>query len=211
MVAMHNLWIFEKWDYKPVSREFRTLGISSLEELTKFQNQFSIYDTDTTINAIRDAIISNYLWFDLLNFAKHWFDAKRSKDNKFLEVKQCSISSNRRWWTWNDTNEEKALAFSDERLLTVVAVWKWASELEFMVYWFHKWLWEYLYDRVINRKPWSRSTQNVWIEMLIKKFWFSVICPPGKSKLYLIKLLANYNKDLLNYINTNGIKSIQDI
>jgi len=102
---MSNIWIFEKWDYRKVPVEFRTFWVSSLEELTKFQNKFEIYDTDTTINSIRDAIVSNYLWFDLLNFAKHWFDSKKSSDNKFLEVKQCSIASNRWWWTRNDTNE----------------------------------------------------------------------------------------------------------
>ena len=45
--------IFEKGNYKPVPAEFRTLGISSLEELSKFQDKFEIFDTDTTINAIR--------------------------------------------------------------------------------------------------------------------------------------------------------------
>lgn len=125
--------IFEKGNYKTVSPEFRVFGIASLEELSKFQQKFEMYDTDTTINTIRDAIVANYLNFDLLNFEKHGFDAKKSKSNHFLEIKQCSVSSKSWGGTWNDTNEEKALAFSDNRLFTVVAIWKGASDLQFMV------------------------------------------------------------------------------
>ena len=108
--------IFKKGNYQPIPASFRTKGIFALEELTKFQIEFNSYDTDTTINEIRDAIVANYLGFDLLNFDKHGFDAKHSKKNKFLEVKQCSIFSKRLGGTWNDTNEEKAKAFSDKRL-----------------------------------------------------------------------------------------------
>jgi hypothetical protein len=113
------------------------LGHSFLEELSKFQERFEIYDTDTTINAIRDAIIiANYLGFDLLNFNKHGLMLKKSNCEQYL--KQCSISSESWGGTWNDTNEEKALAFSDERLFTVIAVWKGAGDLQFMVYGQHK-------------------------------------------------------------------------
>ena len=85
--------IFEKGDFRSVPVEFRTLGFHALSELYKFQEKFDIYDTDTTINSVRDAIIANYLGYDLLNWDKHGFDAKKSKVNEFLEVKQCSISS----------------------------------------------------------------------------------------------------------------------
>ncbi len=78
---MSSLTIFEKGDYKPVSVAFRTHGIAALEEISKFQEHFGIYDTDTTINSIRDAIIANYLGYDLLNMDKHGFDAKKSKSN----------------------------------------------------------------------------------------------------------------------------------
>ncbi|WP_250631994.1 hypothetical protein [Rhodoflexus caldus] len=73
--------IFQKGDYRAIPTEFRILGIASLEEFSKFQERFEIYDTDTTINAIRDAIIANYLGFDLLNFNKHGFDAKKVTAN----------------------------------------------------------------------------------------------------------------------------------
>ncbi len=144
--------IFEKGDFRSVPVEFRTLGFHALSELYKFQEKFDIYDTDTTINSVRDAIIANYLGYDLLNWDKHGFDAKKSKVNEFLEVKQCSISSGTWGGTWNDTNEEKALAFSDKRLFTVVGVWKGAHDLQFMVYGQHSQLGKDLYRMVTQRK-----------------------------------------------------------
>lgn len=75
--------IFEKGNYQSVSAEFRSLGMCALEELSNFQNKFKIYDTDTTINTIRDAIIANYLGFDLLNTDKHGFDAKKEMKVNF--------------------------------------------------------------------------------------------------------------------------------
>lgn len=203
--------IFEKGNYKVVPSEFRTFGIASLEELSKFQEKFEIYDTDTTINAIRDAIIANYLGFDLLNFSKHGFDAKKSEVDIFLEVKQCSISSESWGGTWNDTNQEKALAFSDDRLFTVVAVWKGASDLQFMVYGQNVELGELLHRLVVNRKEGSRSTQSVSIQKLIKDFNFSIICPPDKSKEYVYKLLINYSKTIIHYVELDQIKTIRDI
>lgn len=124
--------IFEKGDYKVLPKDFEEKGIKSLEALTEFQEKFKTFDTDTTVNSIRDAIVANHLGYDLLNFDKHGFDAKSSKTGDFLEVKQCSISSKRWGGTWNDTNEEKALAFTKDKLYTVVAIWRGASNLWFM-------------------------------------------------------------------------------
>ncbi|MCC6867170.1 MAG: hypothetical protein IT280_13530 [Ignavibacteria bacterium] len=202
--------IFKKGKYELIPTEFRTLGLVSLQELSTFQDKFKMYDTDTTINTIRDSIIANYLGFDLLNFDKHGFDAKKSSKDEFLEVKQCSITSRRLGGTWNDTNEEKAIAFSDKRLFTTVAIWKGASDLKFMIYGQHKGLGKYLLERVRNRKDGSRSTQNISIENLIKKYGFKVICPPDKTKKYVLKLIVNYKRDLYRYVKLPDIKGIQD-
>jgi hypothetical protein len=200
--------IFEKGDYQPISAEFRTLGMCALEELSKFQNQFEIYDTDTTINAIRDAIIANYLNFDLLNKDKHGFDAKKSKDNQFLEVKQCSVSSGTWGGIWNDTNEEKALAFSDARLFTVVGLWKGANDLMLMVYGQHPELGRHLHSLVVGRKDGSRSTQSVSIQKLIKDFNFEVLCPPDKTPDFIYKLLITHHKNFAQILNKDDIRKI---
>ncbi|ACF14691.1 conserved hypothetical protein [Chloroherpeton thalassium ATCC 35110] len=131
-----------------------------------------MYDTDTTINAIRDSIIANYLDYDLLNVDKHGFDAKKSGEELFLEVKQCSISSKSWGGTWNDTNEEKALAFSDKRLYTVVGIWKGSSDLQFMVYGKNEKLGAFVAS-VSDEQKGRKSFNSVYIDTKVnKRFWF---------------------------------------
>lgn len=202
--------IFGKGNYQPVPSEFRILGIVSLQELSKFQEKFKIYDTDTTINSIRDAIVANYLGYDLLNFDKHGFDAKKSGSEIYLEIKQCSITSGRLGGTWNDTNIEKAKAFSDPRLFTAVAIWKGASDLQFIVYGQHNEIGKYLLDKIVNRKAGSRSTQSIGVEKLIKTYKFDVVCPPDKTKGFVCSVLVNYQRNLAEYVEPSRIKTVQD-
>ena len=204
--------IFKKGNYKPIPRAFRTKGFFALEELTKFQEEFDSWDTDTTINEIRDDIIANYLGFDLLNFDKHGFDAKSSKKNKFLEVKQCSIFARRLGGTWNDTNEEKARAFSDNRLYTAVGIWKGASDLQFIVFGQHKDLGKYLLRRVrAVANSSTRSTQNIPIQKMIKEYNFDVVVPPDKTKKFVYKLLINYHNSFENVLKLKDLKRPKDV
>jgi len=204
--------IFEKGNYKPIPESFRLKGIFALEELTKFQEEFKIYDTDTTINEIRDSIVANYLGFDLLNFDKHGFDAKNSKKNIFLEVKQCSIFSKRLGGTWNDTNEEKAKAFSDDRVYTAVGVWKGASDLQFIVFGKNKKLGEYLLERVkaVSNSS-TRSTQSISIQKMIKEYGFDVIVPPDKDEKFVYTLLINYHSSFENILQLKDLKRAKDV
>lgn len=68
--------IFQKGTYENVPENFRNSGKDALDELTKFQERFNQYDTDTTLNTIRDSIVAYYLGYDLVNLDKHGFDAK---------------------------------------------------------------------------------------------------------------------------------------
>ncbi|KKU77694.1 MAG: hypothetical protein UY03_C0011G0044 [Parcubacteria group bacterium GW2011_GWA2_47_64] len=197
--------IFEKGKFESLSNEFKQQGLLALQQLSEFQEKFSVYDTDTTINSIRDTIVASYLGFELINTEKHGFDAKRNRTGEFLEVKQCSLSAKRWGGTWNDTNIEKAKAFSDKRLFTAIAVWRGASDLQFIVFGQSEKLGEYLLKRVKNRKKGSRSTQNVGIEKLIE-WGFSVLVPPGKSSKLLLEQLLVYNKRLS--IRMEDIKTI---
>jgi hypothetical protein len=202
--------IFEKGNFQQPSNEFQQLGLLALQSLSEFQEKFDIHDTDTTINSIRDTIVARYLDFDLINTEKHGFDAKRSQAGEFLEVKQCSLSAKRWGGTWNDTNIEKAKAFSDKRLFTVVAVWRGASDLQFLVFGQNKKLGKYLFERVTQRKDGSRSTQNIDIEKLIE-WGFSVVIPPGKNKAELLQQLSVYNKKIAKYVTLEKIKMIGEI
>jgi len=197
--------IFDKGSFLPITNEFKQGGLSALEELTGFQEKFPDLaggDTDTTVNSIRDAIIASYLGFPLLNASKHGFDAKTKDGRHYLEIKQCSVSSGRWGGTWNDTNEEKARAFSDERLFTAVAIWKGASNLQFIVYGRSCALGEYLLDRVQNRKPGSRSTQNVPIAKLLG-WGFSIIVPPGRDKQDVTKQIVLFQRSLAKILANN--------
>src|SRR3989344_5121776 len=203
--------IFEKGKFESLSNEFKQQGLLALQQLSEFQEKFSVYDTDTTINSIRDTIVASYLGFELINTEKHGFDAKRNRTGEFLEVKQCSLSAKRWGGTWNDTNIEKAKAFSDKRLFTAIAVWRGASDLQFVIYGQNKDLGKYLLDRVKNRKHGSRSTQNVNIETLIKKYKFSIVCPPDKTKEYVSTILVGYKKHLSKYSKVGNIKTIEEV
>jgi len=136
---------------------------------------------------------------------------KKVKKNEFLEIKECSVSSKRLGGTWSDTNEEKAKAFSDKRLFTAVAIWKGASDLQFIIYGQHKGLGKYLLERVISvQNSSTRSTQDVGIEKLIKDYGFNVVCPPDKEKELILQLIINYKRNLAEYVKLSNIKRIQD-
>ncbi|HOV17248.1 MAG TPA: hypothetical protein PLF50_07145 [Candidatus Cloacimonadota bacterium] len=170
-----------------------------------------MYDTDTTINLIRDAIVANYLDYDLINREKHGFDAKKRKGEHFLEVKQCSFTTKIWGGTWNDTNEEKAKAFSDPRLHTAIALWRGASDLQFIVFGQHPDLGIRLLKLVTNRKSGSRSTQSISMLDLIAKYKFKVICPPDKEKGDILNLMIAHDKRFAEYVTKRTIKTIRDI
>ena len=148
--------------------------------------------------------------FDLFNFEKYGFDAKSSTNGHYLEIKQCSYSSETWGGTWNDTNEEKAVAFSDSRLFTVVALWKGASDLQFMVYGQNKALGEHLHRLVVNRKAGNRSTQTISMKKLIIDFGFVIIAPPDKTKVYVNSLIAQKYSRKIKLSNTD-VRTIHDI
>ncbi len=205
--------IFDKGDFKRITHPFKQSGLSTLRDLTKFQEEFSELaggDTDTTINAIRDSLVASYLNFDLLNTSKHGFDAKASNEDRFLEIKQCSIVSKTWGGTWNDTNEEKANAFSDRRLFTAVAVWKGAGDLQFIVYGQDERLGHYLLEKVQNRKQGSRSTQSVSLSKLLD--WdFNVIVPPNMEKSKVKEMLILSNTKIARKLEERSLLSIGEV
>jgi len=207
---MSKLTIFEKGNFQPVSNEFKMEGISALQSLSNFQNRFEIFDTDTTINSIRDTIIASYLGYDLINTEKHGFDGKKSKTGEFLEIKQCSIVAGRWGGTWNDTSEDKARAFSDKRVWTAIGIWKGAADLEFIIYGQNPKLGEYLLEKVINRKA-ENSEIEIEITEFIKQWNFHVVVPAEKRAEEVIQKIINYQKSLSEYVNISTVKKLSDI
>ncbi|MBI3074980.1 MAG: hypothetical protein HYY92_02065 [Parcubacteria group bacterium] len=203
--------IFQKGRYEPIPAGFKEEGEKALRALAKFQKRFHLPDTDTTINAIRDEIVGRLLGFNLLNKNKHGFDAKKSSAEEYLEVKQCSISSGSLGGTWNDTNEEKAQAFSDPRLYTAVAIWEGASDLQFIVFGQNPALGTHLLRLVRNRPSGSRSTQTIPISKLINDFSFVVVCPSGKTKEEILHLLQERAPSLGRNLRISDIKTAEEV
>lgn len=206
--------IFEKGTFVDFPDEFRREGLEVLQGITKFQIAYESPDTDTAINQIRDAMIGYYLGFEQLNTEKHGFDARRTNKSgnyEFLEIKQCSFTAKRLGGTWNDTSVDKARAFKDPRLFTAVAVWKYAADLQFIVYGQSPLLGEFLEERVTQRKEGSRSTQSVDITKMIKEFGFSVVCPADRDRRDVIQQIANYNRSLAGLDLQSIVKNISDI
>ena len=199
--------IFKKGNFRRPERNFKNMGRLALKHLSNFQDTFDIQDTDTTINFIRDTIIADYFHFDLVNKEKHGFDAKKSRTDEFLEVKQCSVSAKRWGGTWNDTNLEKAKAFSGRKLFTAIAVWSGAEDLQFVVFGKSKKLGDYLKEKINNRKKGSRSTQTISITKLIG-WGFEVYIPSGRSKKDLLKQLTTHNKRLAKLVSPVNMKRI---
>jgi len=90
----HSLGVFERGNYGVIPSTQIQEANNALRGLTEYQKKFEDWDTDTTINTIRDTIVPNLLGFDLVNLNKHGFDAKKSSEDVFLEIKQCSYHSN---------------------------------------------------------------------------------------------------------------------
>lgn len=113
-------------------------------------------------------------------------------------MKQCSVFSKRLGGTWNNTSEEKAIAFSDERLFTAVGVWKGAADLQFIVYGQHADLGGYLLKRVrAVANTSTRSTQNVGIEKMIQDYSFKKIKPGGFGLVFSsVRLMHRLMVDL---------------
>lgn len=193
---------FQRGEFVPITNEFVSNGTYALNELSKFQQQFNLTDTDTTIGTLRDAIVADELGYSLINWGKHGFDAKHSTEDKFLEIKQCSITSKTWAGTWNDTTPEKATYFKDPRVYSVVAVWSSAINLEFMVYGQSPKLGDELERQMTNRKfAHTRSTQTITVKKMLLDFGFSLMSPRSKTVDMIHNLIYKLKPSLYNALN----------
>lgn len=191
-----DLAIFKKVCFEPINREFLVETTSAIDPLMKIQIKYKKLDNDTFFNEYKDSLIASYLNFELINTQKHGFDAKKSiNEDIYLEVKQVSLSANSWGATFNDTNQEKAQAFMDEKMFLEVGVWQGLSELKFIVYGQNPDIGDYLLNRILTRKPNSRSTQNISLKDLVVKYGFFIMPVIGYQETQNL-LIAKYgNQD----------------
>lgn len=191
-----NLAIFNKGNYEPVDREFLSEMSCVVRPLLEIQKKYKKLDNDTLLNEYRDSLIGIYLDFELVNTLKHGFDCKKSVNEEiYLEVKQASTSAKEWNATFNDTNEEKAYAFMDEKMFLALGIWQGISELQMIVYGQNKQIGEFLLERVQNRKQGSRSTQSITFKNLIVKYGFKIKPVVEKSEVEKLLLIKYNNQD----------------
>lgn len=204
--------LYTKGNYKKIDLNFLSQGDEVLKEVSKVQECFGKPDTDTFINELRDSMAGYYLGYKLVNLEKHGFDCKLSEtENIFLEVKSVSFTAKTWQATFNDTNMEKAECFKNNNVFLCLAVWKYASDLLFLVYGQNKKLGEYLENRVnsfLSHEAGVRSTQSINITDLIFKYKFDVVCV-NRSKSEVLEMLRLKNHAFIN-IDENKLLTVAE-
>jgi len=177
----------------------------SLQPLKEFQDKYDNWDTDTIINEIRDAYVARLLGYNLINKSKHGFDAKKSNEEKFLEIKNCSYGSSSFSGTWNDTTIEKAKAFQTNKVETAVGIWRGATDLLCAVYGSHIDLGNYLEEKVHHFKAGKtvRSTQSISVSKMLKDFNFNIKIGTGQNKSDIKRLLISKNNVFKEYFDND--------
>lgn len=170
-----NLAIFKKGKFELLNREFITESLDALRPIVKIQEKYNKYDNDTFFNELKDGMIGAFLDYGLINIEKHGLDAKKTNEEKWLEVKQVSFSSKSWGATFNDTTLEKAEAFKDIKTELAVGVWKGMSNLLFIVYGQNSRIGEYL-EQKVNECHTSRrrSTQTISVRKLVEDYGFKI-------------------------------------
>lgn len=172
-----QLDIFAEGVFEPINKEYICDGLNAMSGLSEVQKKWNKCDIDTLLNELHDAIVGNYLGFELINVKKHGFDCKKSVDSDiYLESKVVSWGSNNIHATFNDTSFEKAEAFKDEKVWLALSVWSSASELMFIVYGQNEEIGYYLEERVKSQIEKSRRrTQGISMEKLINDYNFNIL------------------------------------
>lgn len=171
-----ELAVFANGNFQPLDHGFMEETHRALEPIVAIQKQYQKMDGDTFLNEFKDSVVAAHLGFDLVNIEKHGFDAKKSTDDSFLEIKQVSATSKTWKATFNDTNEEKANAFKDCKAFLAVGIWNGLSELQCIVYGQHPEIGEYLLERVrAVQNSSTRSTQGIEVKKLVVNYGFRIL------------------------------------
>lgn len=178
---MNNTGLHGK--FEKINDSFIEETFKAFESLEAIQKKYGKTDNDTVINEVRDAKVAQVLGFQYINTDKHGWDAK-NEDDRFLEVKQASTTSNHICATFNDTTEEKAEELGSENLTIALAVWSSLRNPQFVVYGSNPEIGPYLKNKIIVAKQKGHirpGTQSIPMNDLIFKYGFK-IRPVGMGK-----------------------------
>lgn len=168
--------LLEKGNFENLNLNFINDAIEALKPLLKIQKKYNKFDNDSIFNELKDSMVANSLGFDLINNSKHGFDAKNSKTEDVLEVKQTAISSTAWNVTFNDTTLEKANVFKSDKVFIAVGVWGDFSNLLFIVYGNNPSIGEFLEKKAKSfRKNGNiRSAQTITVKKLVQEYQFKI-------------------------------------
>ena len=173
---MSNL--YTKGNFEPINDAFIRDSYSALQKISDVQAQYNKNDMDTLLNELHDSIVGSYLGFRLVNTEKHGFDCKLDKDRGiYLESKVASLHSRSWSATFNDTTEEKAESFKDDKVFLALSIWDNAAKVCCIAYGQHPDIGEYLLEGVRHHQQGLtvRSTQTISFKKLIFEYKFKIL------------------------------------
>ena len=205
-----DLSCFKKGKFLPIMPEFLDDTLQVSRDLAKIQKKYNKPDNDSILNEFRDAMVAQYLGFSQYNSSKHGFDAKLSVAEDVLLESKVAMWDSHKTATFNDTTEEKARAFMDEKVWLALSVWDSAANLLFICYGQNEKIGEYLLNKVkeqtLNSK---RRTQSISLGQLISEYGFKILTISlSKEELYM-KLTAT-GRTTLSKIDRDIIVELPD-
>lgn len=184
-----ELAYFHKGSFEPINNDFIKEGLDAMSGISKVQTKYHKPDIDTVMNELHDAIVGQYLGFQLINTEKHGMDCKLSEtEDVFLESKVAAWAAQTQSATFNDTTLEKAEVFKDEKTWIALSVWNSASDLMFICFGQNEAIGDYLEKKVhAAHNTASRSTQTISLSALIFTYGFEILAiSRTKEEIYTL-------------------------
>jgi hypothetical protein len=171
---MKNIWT--KGNFSPIRQEEVAAADAVFRALEKYQSVSGISDIERLHNRARKIKVANLLGFTQFNDNKHGLDAQKTVNGKtvFLSVHNITISKGMSV-TWNDTDVEKAVAFTDPWLHTAVGLWQTANDLVAVVTGHHPAIGREMLRQIEKQSNNMRFVQKISIENLVRIFGFSIV------------------------------------
>lgn len=160
------------------------------------QEKRGILDTDRCINEMRDGYAGRLIGFNYINKCKNGFDCANENGDK-LEVKSINACAKSWGATFNDTTEEKALSFKNEKVYLQVPIWINAFKMSFFLINNNPKVGNFLLDKVkkyINNRNSFRCTQTLNVTKLYKEFGFKIVAVDETKEQVVNRLKEKYKK-----------------
>lgn len=202
--------LYDCGDFVLLSEKEKLSGENVLNYISLFQEETGIYDTDRMLNEVRDSKAGRLAGFDYVNRSKNGFDCRNTR-GELLEVKSVNCCASDWGATFNDTNEEKASAFTKENVYLQVPVWIDAKRMSFFLIGNNPEVGEFLLNDVKNyiKSNRKRCTQTLTITKLYNRYGFKIVSA-DESKEDVVKRLKAKHRDTFKNLTVDEIMSVDE-